>query len=142
MQPVVRFILGSISVPAFMLAYFSLRATLPYVPNEAMAQAARSSRDPQQARDRLFELLKACAPRGEFAPNDLLSKMSVIHSFENDAGLFGVTHIECSRTQCTVSASALISHSARADECGGVNSRRSSYYGRRRGWNDWFPQGH
>lgn len=138
MRPAATIWLGSLSAASAGVAILMLLSLANYIPDVTLAEDARVASSAQEAREHIAAHLKECLPRANITPTDLLGQTTIIHSFENDVGFLATTRIECSMTRCIIRPSALIPHSAKADNCGG--SKRGGSRGRKRGWSDWFSQ--
>jgi hypothetical protein len=103
-----RFLAGLIGLPILMpfviLVYFTPR----YIPSEALARAAEEAVTPLAGRYDLEDLLRECRQGVDLDSGDLAERPRRLYSWENDAGLIGVTRLDCTEGYCRVSASALL----------------------------------
>lgn len=137
MKAIGRVILWSLGglIPFALLV--ALEAMPPYIPDHALAAAARA-RDAATARDAMFAVLRDCSRLHGYRSDDVGTRLSTLHSLENDSGLFATTTMRCEAGRCTVAATALIPHAARPDTC--WRRAGQSWGDRRWGFGDWAPR--
>lgn len=108
-----RLILG-MTATAMMFPLAIIMSSIPaYVPDARLAEIARTNTDSLSARADMVEALRYCARRRANCPRASMDTLGTskrrFFSWQNNAGLFAVTYINCPAQQsCTVRGNALI----------------------------------
>ncbi|WP_374297938.1 hypothetical protein [Sphingomonas sp.] len=108
-----RLILG-MTATAMMFPLAIIMSSIPaYVPDARLAEIAHTNADPVSARAEMVEAMRYCARRRANCPRASIDTLGTskrrFFSWQNNAGLFAVTHIDCPPQQaCSVRGNALI----------------------------------